>query len=70
MTRDKTKISTRKATLQKMGGIAKSSDGSRGGKLQKRSRHEDESRHSCAERNARTRISRRGKRAEFIRKKE
>jgi hypothetical protein len=36
MTKDKTKRSVRKTTLEKMRGIAKSSNGSRGGKFQKR----------------------------------
>jgi hypothetical protein len=37
MTRDKTMRSVRKTTLYKMRGIAKSSNGSRGGEFQKRS---------------------------------
>jgi hypothetical protein len=53
-----------------MRGIAKSSNGSRGGEFQKRSWFEDESRDRCAERNARTRRGRETTKARRIHQKE
>jgi hypothetical protein len=55
LTRGETKRSMRKRTCQKMGEIAKNSNGSRAGEFQKRSRLEDESRGRFPERNGRTR---------------